>query len=89
MSGSPEDFAEEYLDGFPDYAAFIASSNNIALFRSFKELSTRNLLYTQLELATLQGELESLDSLDKEDMANSKAKRDFEQLATDSLTAKS
>ena len=85
----PEDFAEEYLQGFPDCAAFIASSDDIALFRSFKSLSTRNLLYMQLELAALQGELERLDRLDKDDIAHAEANDNTQLLATELLTAQS
>ncbi|KAI9771146.1 MAG: hypothetical protein M1840_002497 [Geoglossum simile] len=67
-------FPEEYLAGYPDFAAFIASTKDFAVFRSFNRLSARNILYLQSELLYLQSQL---DNFDQEDSSS----RDISQKA--------
>lgn len=54
----------EYLNGFPTFAAYIASDPELAIYRKFDFLSARNLLYLQGELITLEAELKEFDALD-------------------------
>lgn len=89
MAPVTDDFADEYLEGFPDCAAFIATSDDVALFRWYKTLSVRNLLHMQLELATLEGQLLELDELDKKDITDADTKMNREQMLENLLTAKS
>ncbi|KAH0562956.1 hypothetical protein GP486_002479 [Trichoglossum hirsutum] len=56
----------EYLAGYPDFAAFIASGKELAIYRAFDRLSARNILYLQSELLYLQDKLEEFDRHDLE-----------------------
>lgn len=54
----------EYLNGFPTFAAYIASDPELAIYRKFDFLSARNLLYLQSELIALEAELKEYDAHD-------------------------
>lgn len=47
--------------GYPSVAALISKDNDFAIFRKFRYLNARNLLYLQAELIELENELETLD----------------------------
>jgi hypothetical protein len=47
--------------GYPKIAAFISKDNDFAVFRRFRQLNTRNILYLQSELMQLETELQSID----------------------------
>jgi hypothetical protein len=55
----------EYLDGYPSLAAFIASDPELAVYRRFDRLTTRNLLYLQSELLYLESKLDGFDEDDR------------------------
>ena len=55
---------KEYLAGYPDFAAFISSDKELAIYRAFDTLSSRNILYLQSELLFLQNKLEQFDQHD-------------------------
>jgi hypothetical protein len=61
-----EDEPKAFVAGFPSLAGFIARDEDRAtsIFRSFRRISTRNLLFMEAELADLE---ERLDALDKQD----------------------
>ncbi len=61
---NPSEKPREYLDGFPSFAAFIASDKDLAIYRRFDRLSARNLLYLQSEIIALEAELDELDGDD-------------------------
>ena len=79
--GSPK--GKEYLAGYPDFAAFIASDKELAIFRAFDKLSSRNILYLQSELLYLQNKLEKFDRDDlvAKDFKDKMSARCFEILA--------
>lgn len=54
----------EYLNGFPTFAAYIASDPELTIYRRFDFLGARNLLYLQSELMALEAELKEYDALD-------------------------
>jgi hypothetical protein len=56
---------ESYAAGFPDFAAYIASDAELAIYRRFSRLSARNLLYLQSELLELE---RAVDGFDTEDL---------------------
>jgi hypothetical protein len=58
--------ASEFLDGYVDFAEFIASDADLSIFRQFKSLASRNLLYLEAELQLLQFELQEIDKTDQE-----------------------
>ena len=45
MSEIPRNQPKEYLDGFPSFAAYIATDKDLVIYRRFDRLSARNLLY--------------------------------------------
>jgi hypothetical protein len=47
--------------GYPTVAALISKDNDFAIFRKFRYLNARNLLYLQAELIDLENELETVD----------------------------
>jgi hypothetical protein len=52
------------LRGYPTFADFIASDSDAAIFRTYKSMSARNLLYLQSEIHELEKQLQELDSED-------------------------
>lgn len=54
----------EYLEGFAEFAQYLGSSSELALFRRFDVVSTRNLLYLQAQLLSVEAQLEHQDDLD-------------------------
>ena len=58
--------ADEFLDGYVDFAEFIASDAELSIFRQFRSLSARNLLYLEAELQLLQFEFQEIDKTDQE-----------------------
>ncbi|KAH7342604.1 hypothetical protein BKA65DRAFT_478476 [Rhexocercosporidium sp. MPI-PUGE-AT-0058] len=73
MASSPNSFvdtenpctADEKLEGFADFAAYIGSDRDLALFRRFDTLGARNLLYLQAELLALEEQLQEYDEEDR------------------------
>ena len=55
----------EYLPGYAEFSAFIASDPELEIYRSFRRLSVRNLLYLQSEICCIEAQLEELDRDDK------------------------
>jgi hypothetical protein len=47
--------------GYPSVAALFSKDNDFAIFRKFRYLNTRNILYLQAELISLESKLEELD----------------------------
>jgi len=47
--------------GYPSVAALAGKDNDFAIFRKFRYLNARNLLYLQAELVDLENELETID----------------------------
>jgi len=47
--------------GYPSVAALVSKDNDFAIFRKFRYLNARNLLYLQAELVDLENELETFD----------------------------
>lgn len=45
---------DEYLAGFEEVAAFISTEDDGGMYRRFRRLAARNLLYMQSELASLE-----------------------------------
>ena len=62
----PSNQTEEYPPGFAEVSAFISLDREGGLYRRFRDVSARNILYMQSEIATLNDKLEKLD---KEDAA--------------------
>lgn len=56
----------EYLEGIAEFAAYIGSDRDLALFRRFDTLGARTLLYLQLELLALEEQLHEYDEEDKQ-----------------------
>ena len=56
------------LDGYPPFAQFIATDGDAAIYRRYKQLSARNLLYLQSELFELEEKLQQLDREDAKDI---------------------
>ncbi|GAB1737253.1 hypothetical protein NU219Hw_g1182t1 [Hortaea werneckii] len=55
---------EEYLPGFEEVAASISTENEGGMYRRFRRLAARNLLYMQSELASLEEKLHRMDQGD-------------------------
>ncbi|KAK6209656.1 hypothetical protein QIS74_11240 [Colletotrichum tabaci] len=49
------------MTGYPSFSHFVASDPELFIFRSFKSLSSRNLLHLQSALLEIENELEELD----------------------------
>ena len=65
----------ERLEGYPEFAEFVASDRDAAIYRKFERLSARNLLYQQSELHDLERQLEEIDREDAEDIENEAAQK--------------
>ena len=55
------------LHGYRTFADFIATDDELFIFRRFDRLNARNLLYLQSELIALETQLSKYDSEDIED----------------------
>ncbi|CAD6583930.1 MAG: hypothetical protein ASARMPRED_001551 [Alectoria sarmentosa] len=67
--------APRRLEGYPTFAEFVAKDRDAAIYRSFKNLSARNLLYQQSELHDLERQLEELDAKDANDIGDLNAQK--------------
>ncbi|KAH0534091.1 hypothetical protein FGG08_007310 [Glutinoglossum americanum] len=56
--------AKEFLEGFSDFSQFIASDDDLSIYRRFGSLGARNILYLQAELQLLEQNLQKLDEAD-------------------------
>ena len=56
---------EDYPEGYPQLAAFIASADNFSIFRKFDRASNRVLLHLQSEIAALDKGLDEMDQADE------------------------
>jgi len=56
---------KEFLDGYVDFAEFIASDGQLSIFRQFSSLAARNLLYLEAEFQLLQFEIQAMDDADQ------------------------
>lgn len=56
---------DEYLPGFEEVAAFISTEDEGGMYRRFRRLAARNVLYMQSELASLEDKLRRMDQGDK------------------------
>ena len=65
--------APRRLDGYPSFAEFIARDGDAAVYRKFRHLSARNLLYRQSELHSLEERLQNLDREDAAGLGNEDA----------------
>lgn len=61
---------KEFLEGYADFAEFIASDDDLSIYRRFRPLSARNLLYLQAELQVLEARLRDLDEKSKAEIDN-------------------
>ena len=52
---------------YSTFADFIATDDELPIFRRFDRLNARNLLYLQSELITLEAQLQTLDGEDDKD----------------------
>ncbi|KAI6884928.1 hypothetical protein KC360_g6034 [Hortaea werneckii] len=59
---------DEYLPGFEEVAAFISTEDEGGMYRRFRRLAARNLLYMQSELASLEDKLHKMDQGDRRRM---------------------
>lgn len=55
----------EYLQGYVDFSQFIASDHSLSIYRSYRTLGARNLLYLEAEIQLLECELQAVDENDK------------------------
>jgi hypothetical protein len=57
---------DRVVHGYPSLAAFIASDKDqsASIYRSHRRISSRNLLYLEIELSELESELDALDESD-------------------------
>jgi len=63
------------LEGYPEFAEFVARDRDAAIYRKFERLSARNLLYQQSELHDLEKQLENLDREDAKDLEDEAAQK--------------
>lgn len=61
---------KEFLDGYVDFAEFIVSDGQLFIFRQFRSLAARNLLYLEAELQLLQFEIQAIDDADQALLTN-------------------
>jgi hypothetical protein len=54
-----------YLEGFAEFSRFIASDDDLFLYRRFGSLAARNIVYLQAELQSLEDQLKELDEADR------------------------
>lgn len=66
-----------YMDGYNRLAALIGTSQNLAIFRRFSILNSKNLLYMQGEIIHLEKELNAIACEDKESDDPEKAEFEF------------
>ena len=69
------DKSPDRLEGYPEFAEFIAKDRDAAIYRKFERLSARNLLYQQSELHYLEKQLEDLDREEAKDIENEAAQK--------------
>lgn len=55
---------KEFLKGFADFSQYIATDSELSIYRSFRALGARNILYLQAELQVLEHQLFLLDRRD-------------------------
>jgi hypothetical protein len=65
------------MDGYNRLAAVIGTDRDLAIFRRFSILNSKNLLYMQGELTLLEAELRAIANEDKESEDSEKAKFEF------------
>ena len=63
------------LEGYPEFAEFIARDHDAAIYHKFERLSARNLLYQQSELHDLERQLQELDREDAKDIDDQAAQK--------------
>jgi len=70
----------EYVGGYAEFSAYIASDSDLQIFRSFKDLTSRNLLMLQSELLSLEARLRSIDQEEYQSIVEAKLNCDDEEL---------
>jgi hypothetical protein len=65
------------MDGYNRLAAVIGTDRDLAIFRRFSILNSKNLLYMQGELTLLEAELRAIGNEDKESKDPEKAEFEF------------
>ena len=60
----------EFLEGHSDLAAYIATDAELEIYRRFRRLSVRNILYLQSELASLELKIDEYDLKEQEQLLN-------------------
>ena len=65
------------MDGYNRLAAVIGTDRDLAIFRRFSILNSKNLLYMQGELTLLEAELRAIGKEDKESKDREKAEFEF------------
>lgn len=65
VSNTKISLVEQCPAGYPRLAGFLSSDENFKLYRRFDYLQARLILYKQDELRELEGELDHLDAIDK------------------------
>lgn len=65
------------MDGYNRLAAVIGTDRDLAIFRRFSILNSKNLLYMQGELTLLEAELRAIGNEDKESKDPRKAEFEF------------
>ena len=63
------------LEGYPSFAEFIAKDKDAAVYRRYKSLSARNLLYQQSELHELEKQAAELDEKEAVEFENESAQQ--------------
>ncbi len=58
----------EYLPGHTELAAYISIDPDFQIYRKFTSLTTRNILYLQSELTSLQQWFEDFDKIEREQL---------------------
>lgn len=72
----------EYVKGFSKFSEYIGSSRELAIFRRFDVLATRNLLYLQDQLLALESWLKRYDKKEKKTITDGHADPNKEALNT-------
>jgi len=57
---------DDYIEGIPQFAILMNSNDNVCIYKKFGQLHCRLLLHRQLELYSLEQELNKLDAKDDE-----------------------
>jgi hypothetical protein len=65
------------MDGYNRLAAVIGTDRDLAIFRRFSFLNSKNLLYMQSELALLEADLRAISKEDRESGDEEKAEFEF------------